>query len=354
MKYTRMSALALAGALTLSLVACSPKDPEPTQAPDPSPVESEDRPDLPGATPDQGPAAMEGNVAAAWAAIESGLELPALIDLNDDLLSSLYYLDAALLDGYIAKMPMMNVHATEFFIAKVKEGNMDAVKAAAAKRQADMAAQWSQYLPEQLELVENYQLVESGDYLLFCVCEDAEAAVAAFEGAVRDGAAAVLAPAPAGEGTPAPAVPIEAQNEPDMTPGAQETPASQPTVPTAQSVYETVAAAGGIDGFVDTSFALDAYYTLTEGDLADYVLYQPDMSTQRQEVFVARCAQGRLDGVKTACQGRLQALKEETQFYTGTGDYMDSYQLVTQGDWVLFYVGPQAEGAANAFTGCTK
>ena len=57
---------------------------------------------------------------------------------------------------------------------------MDAVKAAVEKRQADLVQQWSQYLPEQLELVENYQLVTSGNYILFAISEQADAAVTAF------------------------------------------------------------------------------------------------------------------------------------------------------------------------------
>lgn len=361
MKYTRLSALALAGALTLSLAACSPKEPDPSETPDTLPTESVE----PVPTPDQGPATADGKVSAAWQAIEGSMELPAFQDLDDDLLSSLYYLDAGLLDGYIAKIPMMNVHATEFFIAKVKEGNMDAVKEAVGKRQADMEAQWSQYLPEQLELVKNYKLVESGDYLLFCVCDDPEAAVAAFEGAVAEGGdnTAVLAPDPtavptqSAQETPAQTQkPVETQ-KPEPTPAPQETEKPQETPEaalTAQGVYEKVAAAGGISGFVDTSFALDAYYSLTGEELSEYVLYMPDMSTDIQEVFVARAAAGKLETVKSACQSRQQGLKEQAEFYTGTGNYIDGYQLLTQGDWVLFYVGPNAEGAANAFTGCTK
>lgn len=365
MKYTRLSALALAGALTLSLAACSPKEPDPSETPDAIPTESVE----PAPTPDQGPPTPHGKVTSARQAIEDSMELPSLQDLDDDLLSSLYYLDAALLDGYITKIPLMNVHATEFFIAKVKEGNMDAVKEAVAKRQADMEAQWSQYLPEQLELVKNYKLVESGDYLLFCVCADTEAAVTAFEGAVageRDdtdvlapdpGVEATAKPTPTAQVTPAQTQKPEPTPVPQETEKPQETEAPQETPEvslTAQSVYEKVAAAGGISGFVDTSFALDAYYSLTGDELSDYVLYMPDMSTDIQEVFVARVASGKLETVKGACQSRQQGLKEQAEFYTGTGHYIDSYQLLTQGDWVLFYVGPGAESAANAFTGCTK
>ncbi len=138
-------------------------------------------------TPEPPPAEPEtSKVQAAWSAIEAGAELPSLMDLDDELLASLYGISAADdLVTYIAKMPLMNVHATEFFLAQVKPDRMDAVKAAAEARQADLEAQWSQYLPDQLELVQNYQLVTSGDYILFCVCEDAAGAAAAFTGTVE-------------------------------------------------------------------------------------------------------------------------------------------------------------------------
>ena len=118
-------------------------------------------------------------VASVWNDI-SKLELPSLTELDDSLLSSLYGISASDLVSYKCYMPMMAVHATEFFVAEVKDGKMDTVKAGVAKRQADLAAQWSQYLPEQLELVENYKLVTSGNYILFAISEHADEAVSAF------------------------------------------------------------------------------------------------------------------------------------------------------------------------------
>lgn len=91
------------------------------------------------------------------------------MDLDNDMLSSLYGISAADLEEYVAKVPMVNVKATEFFLPRVKSG--------IAKRQADLEEQWKQYLPDQLELVENYQLVTSDDYVMFAI---ADGAVTAF------------------------------------------------------------------------------------------------------------------------------------------------------------------------------
>ena len=118
-------------------------------------------------------------VQSTWNAI-SQLDIPSLSDVDAETLSALYGISTDDLVSYVCKMPAISVQATEFFIAEVKEGKMDAVKAAVEKRQADLVQQWSQYLPEQLELVENYQLVTSGNYILFAISEHADQAVSAF------------------------------------------------------------------------------------------------------------------------------------------------------------------------------
>ena len=118
-------------------------------------------------------------VQSTWNAI-SQLDIPSLSDVDAETLSALYGISTDDLVSYVCKMPAISVQATEFFIAEVKDGKMDAVKAAVEKRQADLVQQWSQYLPEQLELVENYQLVTSGNYILFAISEYADQAVSAF------------------------------------------------------------------------------------------------------------------------------------------------------------------------------
>ena len=141
-----------------------PASSAPSTQPTPAPVEPEPAADV---------------VQSTWDAI-SQYELPSMMDADADILSQFYGISADDLVEYVCKMPLMAVHATEFFIAQVKDGKMDAVKAGVEKRQADLYQQWSQYLPDQLELVENYQLVTSGNYILFAVSEYADEAVSAF------------------------------------------------------------------------------------------------------------------------------------------------------------------------------
>ena len=155
MKRNRLFALILASAMVLSLLtACGGKK-----------------------------EAKEADLPELWASMEENLELPAMMELSDEDLDFLYGMDAADLESYVARIPMMNVHATEFFMAKVKDGKMDTVKEALENRQTALEQQWSQYLPDQYALVKNAQLIVNGNYVLFCITEDADSVVNAFNDA---------------------------------------------------------------------------------------------------------------------------------------------------------------------------
>ncbi len=143
--------------------------PQPTPNPEPTPSPEESEPAV------SDPTMLQ----AIWNGI-SALDIPSLSDVDADTLSALYGIDSADLGEYLCKIPLMNVQATEFFIARVKDGKMSSVQEAVENRQADLEAQWSSYLPAQLELVQNYQLVINGNYILFAVSEYAEEAVEIF------------------------------------------------------------------------------------------------------------------------------------------------------------------------------
>lgn len=126
------------------------------------------------------------DINALWDQITALGEMPMLMDVPEEFLSDAdnYGIDTADLESYVAKMPGMMVHATEFFIAKVKDGKMDAVKSALESRQAKLDAQWAQYLPDQHALVKNYKLTTSGGYIFFAISEYAEQAEKLFNDAI--------------------------------------------------------------------------------------------------------------------------------------------------------------------------
>lgn len=156
----------------------------PAQSPSQQPVKPSPSPENSPApevtTKPSAPAEPQASVVqSVWKEI-SALELPSLTSLDDETLKALYGIDAADLEEYIAQIPLANVQATEFFIAKVKDGSMDTVKAAVQGRQKDLVDSWSQYLPAQLELVEDYQLVVNGSYIFFAVSYEADTAAGIF------------------------------------------------------------------------------------------------------------------------------------------------------------------------------
>ena len=137
-----------------------------------------------------GPAAdVTIDINALWdqiAALGEMSEMP-LTDTPEEFLSGdAFGIDTADLEAYISKTPMMNTMATEFFIAKVKDGKMDTVKAALQARQANLDNQWSTYLPEQYEMVKNYKLTVNGSYIFFAISEYAEQAEKLFNDAIAN------------------------------------------------------------------------------------------------------------------------------------------------------------------------
>lgn len=160
---------------------------------------------------------------------------------------------------------------------------------------------------------------------------------------------------PAQAATSAPETSAPATSTPvtsTVTPTPEETPAAKE--PTAKEVYDAVEKATGNSGYYDASSLVENFYNLSTGDLEEYRLAMPSMSSKLEETFVAKVKSGKLSAVKSACQDRQQGLVEEADFYPDTGDYVGSYKLVTEGDWILFYVGANASKAVEAFQSSVK
>ena len=216
MKKIRFSALALCGAMILTLAACSSKEPKPTHAPEASeipnvvesvkptetpaqpsesmtvvtppaetdavvePVESQGPVQVPpietapAETPSAGLTAAD--VYAKVSAVAGG---NPMIDAGF-VLDSFYNLSADDLEDFAFYMPEMSATTEEIFIAKVKSGKMDAVKAACESRQQGMKEDGTMY-PSAAVYVENSQIVTNGDWILFVVAAEPDAAVTAFQ-----------------------------------------------------------------------------------------------------------------------------------------------------------------------------
>ena len=153
----RMLAIATAIVLALALVGCQS---EPTQQKDPAEVVAAINKEF-----------LETNVD----------QLPALMELDAETLQQMYGIEPEWVTDYVCQFPMMNVHATEIFVAHVAEGHMEEVKAALAARQEALENTWELYLPDQYELVRNSVTEIRGDYVLYAVTEHADSLREIFE-----------------------------------------------------------------------------------------------------------------------------------------------------------------------------
>ncbi len=113
-----------------------------------------------------------------------GIEMPAGMAMDSTMFADTYGIDTSLLNSYYVQMPMMNVHATEVAVFELKDAkDADKVMAGIEKRQKALVDQWKSYLPEQLELVENYKTAQKDNMILFVISPEADQIVQKFESA---------------------------------------------------------------------------------------------------------------------------------------------------------------------------
>lgn len=161
--------------------------PQPSAAPTPSAMPSATPTATPEAQPPEETAGSEsGGVTAdaIWEAIyeEYGDTFPVTEPIPAESLKDITGIDPEKLESFVFQFPMMNVSASEFFVAECKEGQLEAVKEEVMAHQAALAEQWKQYLPEQLRLVESYVMETADNYVFFAVAENAEGAAEIFKG----------------------------------------------------------------------------------------------------------------------------------------------------------------------------
>lgn len=239
MKHRTLLTLAAAGALLLTLSACSPKEPEATPTPDPLPTESMNvivttpeaqptesmnvivtspEPDPtesvnviapeesdnpvkplesqgpvqshpvetqaptpePTSEPEPTPEAPAASLTAAdaYAKVSAVAGGNAMSDMGF-VLEEFYNLSTDDLEDFAFYMPEMSATNEEIFIAKVKSGKMDAVKEACESRHQGLKEEGAMY-PTAAEYVESARIVTNGDWIMFAVVANPAEAESAF------------------------------------------------------------------------------------------------------------------------------------------------------------------------------
>lgn len=160
--------------------------PEPAPQPSPEPVPQPSPEPSPEPSP-QPPAAATPTCSELFTTITSdGNERPSMQDVNDNMLSALYGIDASLLEDYCAKVPLMNVKVNEIAILKVKDSqNVSTVKAALQSRKDSVVQQFQQYLPDQLEIAKAGVVGSSGNYVYLILDPNASSMESALVSALK-------------------------------------------------------------------------------------------------------------------------------------------------------------------------
>jgi len=191
-------ALALSAVMLLSFTACANKTDDTASSPSGMPGTNTTVPatnvptSTPAATPSPAPTAApeddqqgsgETSAETIWNEIyeKYGDTFPVTESVPADVLKDIAGIDPEKLESFVFQFPMMNVSASEFFIAQCKEGQLESVKEEVMAHQAALVEQWKQYLPEQLKLVEAYVLETADNYIFFAVAENAEGAADIFK-----------------------------------------------------------------------------------------------------------------------------------------------------------------------------
>ncbi len=118
-----------------------------------------------------------------WDGMEGSMgEAPeANMTLLDSNLQELYGIDPKICDEFILKKAGTVVSPEEFLIVKASEANLSVIEQACQQRQIALTEQWAAY-GEQLQLIQEYQIARSGNYLFFGVSSRISQLVGIFQG----------------------------------------------------------------------------------------------------------------------------------------------------------------------------
>ncbi len=169
-------------AMGAAAVGCGKKAETPKETPTPIQTPSTETPIVEDSTIEEPVGEVDPTVSSDLVfAITDGIEMPAQMPMDRELFADTYGIDETLLESYVVNMPMMNVKANECAVFELKdEKDVQVVLDGIAKRQEALEAQWKSYLPDQLELVQNYKTAVKGNKVLFVIDENAEKIVENF------------------------------------------------------------------------------------------------------------------------------------------------------------------------------
>lgn len=97
----------------------------------------------------------------------------ATMDIDAEVLSTLYDINSDQIEEVIGKMPLMNVQASMYLVIKTNENSVDAVKEKVESYAQAQEQMWSTYLPDQYDLVKARKQGVKGNYVYLIISENA-------------------------------------------------------------------------------------------------------------------------------------------------------------------------------------
>lgn len=95
-------------------------------------------------------------------------------DIDKEFATSTFLIDSSKIQDIIGKSPIINTTASMYVIIKAEELNLQEIKMALESYGVEYETQWSNYLPDQYELVKNRQIGIKGDYVYMIISENPE------------------------------------------------------------------------------------------------------------------------------------------------------------------------------------
>lgn len=97
------------------------------------------------------------------------------LEVEESVLTDLFYIDASWTDDYVASMAQMNVSADNLAVVHATEGNVQNVEEALQKRIDDERASFERYLPEQSDKAAEALLITKGDWVFMAINDNYDA-----------------------------------------------------------------------------------------------------------------------------------------------------------------------------------
>ena len=101
-----------------------------------------------------------------------GIQMPQ--EVNDTILTDLYYMDMSNVETYAGKFSMTMTSCDNVVAIKAVPGKVDVVVDALKRRQQDLIDSFSHYLPEQYQKAQAGTVIVRGDYAFLVIVGESE------------------------------------------------------------------------------------------------------------------------------------------------------------------------------------